>query len=471
MSNKRVSELVPLTWADIAVNDLFLISDVSVIQSKKISVEDLLNYVNIDGNIISASHAIHADTASYLDTTDLFVSGAFNCVSSSYAKTASWAYWAFTSSYITASNIDGIVPTSSYSKTASYLLFTPFIDNGTAFHAISASFVTTAASASHLNYSGNPDGTGTPNGTASFAITASFAFRTPTASFLYYDGVNPNGTASYAVNSNMAVYSSTASFLYYDLTNPNGTASYAINSNDSVNSKTASYLLYQGWDNGTSSFAISSSNSFTSSYSISSSFTDTSSYSFSSSYAFSASIAISSSYSVSSSMADSSSYTLSASYAVTASFAPLGLNEYNIFGPFTASYEDTGAVNVFIPWKYLVIGENNIGVQDTIIQALGDIKVPGTTVAASGYVSLKVTNTDSSPWVATLDTSYPEYIMPTSGAGTYVREGFSLSGKLQLSGSLYQLSVESGNGVTIGDVRKVQFYVYTKADDAVISTT
>ena len=51
--NKRVSQLIELTSAEVANDDLFLIIDSSAYESKKIKVNNLSAYLNASGSIIS----------------------------------------------------------------------------------------------------------------------------------------------------------------------------------------------------------------------------------------------------------------------------------------------------------------------------------------------------------------------------------------------------------------------------------
>ena len=109
-------------------------------------------------SVISSSHAI---SSSYLiGGTDLFVtSTTFNTFTSSYNTgsftgsftgtlhgTASWSTNSVTASFVTASNVSGIVASASYAETASYAQTASYILN-----AISSSYSTNALSASFAN--------------------------------------------------------------------------------------------------------------------------------------------------------------------------------------------------------------------------------------------------------------------------------------------------------------------------------
>ena len=124
---------------------------------------------NVIGIVESASYAL---TASY-------VLGSSE--TSSYALTASYIENALTASFVTASNVFGIVESSSYALTASYVLGS----SETASYALTASYVENALTASFVtasNVIGNIL-------SASYALTASYALNVLNA-----------GTASAAVN-------------------------------------------------------------------------------------------------------------------------------------------------------------------------------------------------------------------------------------------------------------------------------
>jgi hypothetical protein len=228
-NNKRVSQLVELTYSEVQLNDLLLIIDSSAKESKRIQVSDLAVYLNSSGSL-EALHAIFADTASYINGAD--VHGLVD--SCSYAFTALNAISASYSSF--ASNADS----SSYALSASYAFNTG----------------STTPTASFLLY------TGTPNGTASFAFSSSHADGADQAKFLVYLGGN-NGTASYAIRTGDVDHCVTADTASYFL-DPPGTVISASHADRSdladvaLVATTCSFLAGPtgGVSNGTASYAL-----------------------------------------------------------------------------------------------------------------------------------------------------------------------------------------------------------------------
>ena len=138
---------------------------------------------------------------------------------------------------------------------ASYLIWVPWRTNGTASFAISSSY---ALSASWADVAG----------IALYTDTASYvdgdnvdgdvanAINALTASHLLYQGFY-NGSASYALTASYVENANTSSYIWYTGV-PNGTASYALKCECSgAYSDTASYLYYNGSrPNGTASLAL-----------------------------------------------------------------------------------------------------------------------------------------------------------------------------------------------------------------------
>lgn len=215
MANKRVSELAPITAAELDFADLLLLSDISAHESKKLQLNDLSSFLLLDGRLTgsllgTASYAVNAATASYVGPHSASyaptASWALNILTASYALaalSASYSYnssFAITASYALTSSVELVYSSAfaDYARTASYLLFTPGSTNGTASYALTASYVlNTQVSTSYSSTSSwawNAI-------TASRANTASIADTTPlatTASYLNFTGP-PNGTASYAL--------------------------------------------------------------------------------------------------------------------------------------------------------------------------------------------------------------------------------------------------------------------------------
>jgi hypothetical protein len=222
MANIRVSELALITAPEVAVNDLFLLADVSEIESKKLSALELTAYMqSAITSSVSSSHSLTASYLLYQGFPNGTASYALLAKTSSYNLSSSHAIWADTASHAL------------YAKSASYAL--------TSSYAISSSY--SATSSVQLTYS------------------SAYADYARTASFLLYTGI-PNGTASYAISSEYLIYKGI----------PNGTASHALVASNSTNSTTASYAISasysvsssyltwtQGKSNGTASYALTSS--------------------------------------------------------------------------------------------------------------------------------------------------------------------------------------------------------------------
>jgi hypothetical protein len=219
--NKRVSQLVKLTASEVSFDDLFLIIDFSAAESKKISIQDIGIYLNASGSIF-AYHSIISDTASYIRATG--VDG--TVLSSSYSVKSSIS----DSSLVSLNSI-----TSSYANTSSWAINSLNVGGGTTL------------------YTGS-----------TYPITSSWTEKTVfsnSSSYLIYSGF-PNGTSSYALstqNTYHATISDTASFVNISGKVPSSSwADNSINSINSINSQTSSYLVYNGFPNGTSSYALAS---------------------------------------------------------------------------------------------------------------------------------------------------------------------------------------------------------------------
>jgi hypothetical protein len=264
MANKRTSELTSITATEVAVGDLFNLSDISAIESKKLTVLALTDY--LQGEITSsatASYGLKAASASYLTYDGSSNGTASNSMTSSFSITASYvalmpsASYSITSSYaITSSNsrtasyaLSSMIQysdTSAFSnnadqsETASYISYTG-IANGTSSYSLLSATSLTSTTSSYINY------TGIANGTASYALTAS---NSRSASLLIWNGASTNnGTSSWSYRTVLAEQASTASYLNYDGTNFNGSASYSLTSTSASNAVTASSAI-------TASYAI-----------------------------------------------------------------------------------------------------------------------------------------------------------------------------------------------------------------------
>jgi hypothetical protein len=148
--------------------------------------------------------------------------------------------------------------TSSYaynSDSASYLIWVPWRTNGTASFAISSSYALSASWADVAGISIYADTASYIDGDNVDGDVAN-ATNALTASHLLYQGYY-NGSASYALTASYVENARTSSYIWYTGV-PNGTASYALNCPCSAAySDTASYLLYNGSrPNGTASLAL-----------------------------------------------------------------------------------------------------------------------------------------------------------------------------------------------------------------------
>jgi len=228
MGNKRVSQLTPMTAPEINSDDLFLIIDTSVAESKKILVSQLASFLSVSGSLI-ASHATTSDTASYILGSNVYgpvptatyattagtatsatsATSADTAISASYAKTSSWAVNVVNGStlitgatYPITSSWSEKSTTSNIATTAVNLLYIPGVSKNTASYALSASISNRSITASF----------------AELAKTASYALFTQTiqsipdsASFLVFSP--NNGTASYAIRAGNAGLTNYGMFL------------------------------------------------------------------------------------------------------------------------------------------------------------------------------------------------------------------------------------------------------------------
>lgn len=214
MANKRVSELVAITAAELTLADLLLLADVAPIpESKKLSISELRTYLLNNGNLSgsfygTASWALNAVSSSWAPIQ----------TSASYASTSSWAWRAITSSYALEALSASWARSSSYALTASYAM------TSSVQLVYSSAFADYATSASYLIYT-----PGVFNGTASYALTSSRAMSSITTSFIIYSPTTSNGTASFAATASQTISSS---FLNFN-GNYNGTASHAMTAGNS----------------------------------------------------------------------------------------------------------------------------------------------------------------------------------------------------------------------------------------------
>jgi len=225
MANKRVSELVQITAAELSPSDLLLLADVAPNpESKKLTLTELSSYLLSGGNLsgslfgtsswaekaVSASWAPPQASSSYAAIAAL----ALSAITASHALTALSASWSLsgsyviTASYALTSSVQLIYSSAfaDYARSASYLIYSPLVGNGTASYAISSSYATQSffafsasyATASAYAYTASFMYTASSAVTASNAITASFSLVTGTANTATYATVA--GTAGTANN-------------------------------------------------------------------------------------------------------------------------------------------------------------------------------------------------------------------------------------------------------------------------------
>jgi len=192
MANKRLSELVELQASEISADDLFLAADVSVKQSKKVTVADLAYYILSTGSFDSSVYtSVYSDTASYINPSSIGL-----IPSSSY-------------SFISQTTLATTIPTASLAYTASY--FSGTIVATDAQTSVSSSWASSSLSASFVSSAKNSDSssfliyaTGINNGRITNSDTASLALLSNTSSF--------SEKASQATNAISSLTSETSSY-------------------------------------------------------------------------------------------------------------------------------------------------------------------------------------------------------------------------------------------------------------------
>jgi len=246
MANKRVSELTQITSAELNSADLFLLSDVSAQESKKLTLADLNNYILTDGNLTGSFYG----TASWAQKNALTASFA-TVQTASYALTASFALNGGTGGNATSASWASQSLSASYARTAS---FVSVANAATASFATSSQF---ASSASFVIYTGGNNGTianAITATTATTATTASYALTARSSSFA--TTASYSNSSSFAISSNLSntssisLYAQTASLGI--ITNVQTSASWASQSLSSsfsdvaaeaITAITASYVL------------------------------------------------------------------------------------------------------------------------------------------------------------------------------------------------------------------------------------
>src|ERR1035437_2187386 len=159
MANEKVSQMTQLSAAEVASDDLLLITDISARESKRITTSDFLKYIESTGS--------------------------FNVYHSSLADSAS---------YVLGSNVNGIIKSSSYS-----------LNSDTSSYSIKSILSDTSSYSKTASFALNTIGSGTTIITGStYPITSSWSIESilsKTSSFLQYVNGTSNGTASCALSS------------------------------------------------------------------------------------------------------------------------------------------------------------------------------------------------------------------------------------------------------------------------------
>lgn len=201
MANEKVSQMTSLSAGEIAPDDVFLVGDVSAHESKKMTADQLLLFVEASGSfpdptlVDSASYATYAASALSSSFSSRTISGSHS-LRSNFADTASYF-----SSSIVVSISASFADKAHLSDSASFA--------GTALNSVNAS---------NLIY------LGTPNGTASFAISCSTA---QSSSFARTSSFTTS--ASFSITASSTVSSSFAQSSLSTIT-----ASYASDFNNPV---------------------------------------------------------------------------------------------------------------------------------------------------------------------------------------------------------------------------------------------
>jgi hypothetical protein len=261
MANQRVSELAQITANQVNPLDLILLAHLYPSPlSMKMTMADLSTYILSGGNLTGSFYGTSSwsQTASYSLNTPIQVTASYaliagnalNAVSATFASSAGNSTTSISASFATIAGIAltasfGIATfatSSTYSKTASFLLFVPGSTNGTASYSMTSSNSQTASYA--LNAAGS-------NITSSYAFTSSNAIISQTSSNVLWDGVSNNGTVfnsvstSYSPESDFSISSSHALVADVAFTSISSqvSASWASSSISSSNAITAAYAI------------------------------------------------------------------------------------------------------------------------------------------------------------------------------------------------------------------------------------
>ncbi len=223
-NNERVSQLIELYATDLSSNDVFLVTDMSQLESKKLEMGQLLYYIENSGSF----YVKISDTASYVSSSNV----------DGIIPVANVASQSISSSYISSSNVDGIIPVANVSSQSVSSSFSNFsISSSYSVNADTSSYsswciqnTVDSDTSSYLLYQGFA------NGTSSYSMVSSFSDNSISASYSPFS--DSATSASYSSGSDIATYSDNLN--YYGL--PNGTSSFSISSSNSTYSNTSSYV-------------------------------------------------------------------------------------------------------------------------------------------------------------------------------------------------------------------------------------
>ena len=191
------------SWAKYAISASYATSASYAISASHARTASYLLYSGFpNGTASYALSASRAETASYFDVSNAAVKYA------TYAVSASWASSSISASYITASNIDGIIPTASYSVTASYAI--------NASYGYSSSYATTASYAwtgSHAFYAESAIAN---QGSFYGPFTSSAVSTSPTKGWSQYDYAK-RAIAFNLANTSDVIIECTVNYATYEL--------------------------------------------------------------------------------------------------------------------------------------------------------------------------------------------------------------------------------------------------------------
>lgn len=216
MANERVSQLLEIYAGDLALNDLFLVTDMSQHESKKLELTQLMAYIEASGSFTAVT-AVTALTAAFVLGSN--VSGPVT--SASYAD---YALIADSSSYALSAKSASRAVTTWYAETASYFLG-GVVSTTSASHADRADWADNTGNASFLYYSG------TPNGTSSWAMSGSATRYANSSSYAQSASVSISSsratTASFSEQAGSSSYTEQAGSASYVTTNASPVKAWA----------------------------------------------------------------------------------------------------------------------------------------------------------------------------------------------------------------------------------------------------